>query len=524
MGVVYLAEQREPIRRTVAVKMMKVGMDTKEVIGRFETERQALAVMEHPSIAKVLDAGATDTGRPYFVMEHVKGVPFNQYCDTRRLSTKERLQLFIPVCEAIQHAHQKGIIHRDLKPSNILVTEKDGQPVPKIIDFGIAKAIGQRLSERTVVTMVGQMIGTPAYMSPEQAEMSGLDVDTRTDIYSLGVMLYEILVGNIPIDPYEVGLTQFIAQLVMRETDPPTLSSRLDSLGGQRKTIAAARSVDPEHLKKELSGDLQWIVLKAMDKDRTRRYETTNGLAMDLQRHLNDEPVVARPPTAGYRFQKFYTRNKAGVVAAGAAAAALVVGIVLATTGLLRAQRAERVAQQEAEASAQVSDFLVGLFEVSDPGEALGNTVTAREILDRGAERIREDLADQPAIQARMQATIGRVYGQLGLYDVARSLHQRALDTRKSVFGEEHADVAESMFELGMIAYRQSQYVEAESLFVASRQIREHTLGADHLAVAESMNWAANTQLRLGRRDEAASTWRKVLEIREAQLVPNTSK
>ena len=271
MGVVYEAEQIEPIHRRVALKVIKTEVATREVVARFEAERQALAVMTHESIAKVLDAGTSEAGQPYFVMELVRGVPITDYCDARKLSTRERIALFIPVCRAVQHAHQKGVIHRDLKPSNVLVTEVDGKPLPKIIDFGVAKAIGQHLTEKTLVTMVGQAMGTPAYMSPEQAEMSGLDVDTRTDVYSLGVMLYELLVGRLPADPQELGLQGFMQRLVMRATDPPIPSAKLATLVREREALAALRHTDPQSLRRQLRGDLDWIVMRAMDQDRNRR-------------------------------------------------------------------------------------------------------------------------------------------------------------------------------------------------------------------------------------------------------------
>jgi serine/threonine protein kinase len=311
-GVVYVAEQIEPVKRRVALKVIKLGMDTKAVIARFEAERQALAMMDHPNIAKVFDAGSTETGRPFFVMELVHGIPITQYCDQNNLATKERLNLFIKVCQAIQHAHQKGIIHRDIKPSNILVTLQDGLPVPKVIDFGIAKATQQQLTEKTVYTQLQQFMGTPAYMSPEQAEMSGLDIDTRSDIYSLGVLLYELLVGRTPFDPKEL-MSQGIDAMrkTIREKEPPRPSTKLATLPGEDLTTTAKhRSADTSKLLHQLRGDLDWIALKCLEKDRTRRYETANGLAMDLQRHLANEPVVARPPSAIYKLQKFIDIDK----------------------------------------------------------------------------------------------------------------------------------------------------------------------------------------------------------------------
>jgi serine/threonine protein kinase len=345
-GVVYVAEQTQPVRRRVALKVIKLGMDTKAVVARFEAERQALAMMDHPNIAKVLDAGTTETGRPFFVMELVRGIRITDYCDQNQLSTRERLDLFIKICQAIQHAHQKGIIHRDIKPSNILVTLHDGVPVPKVIDFGIAKATEGRLTDATVYTQLHQFIGTPAYMSPEQAEMSGLDIDTRSDIYSLGVLLYELLAGSTPFDGQEL-MSQGIDQMrkTIREKEPVRPSTRFATLkGNDLTTTAKRRSADKAKLMHQLKGDLDWIVMKCLEKDRTRRYETANGIAADLKRHLNNEPIVARPPSSAYRFQKLVRRNKLAFAAAGAVAAALLLGIVVSTVQAIRATHAKREA------------------------------------------------------------------------------------------------------------------------------------------------------------------------------------
>jgi WD40 repeat protein/serine/threonine protein kinase len=360
-GVVYVAEQKEPIKRRVALKIIKLGMDTKQVVARFEAERQALALMDHPNIAKVLDAGATETGRPYFVMEFVRGIPLTQYCDEKVLHTHQRLDLFIKICQAVQHAHQKGIIHRDLKPSNILVTLHDWVPVPKVIDFGIAKATQGELTEKTVYTQFQQFIGTPAYMSPEQAEMSGLDIDTRSDIYSLGVLLYELLTGKTPFDSQELlasGLDEMRRRI--REEEPVRPSTRVSSMIGEESTTTAKRrGADMPKLIHLLRGDLDWIVMKCLEKDRTRRYETANAVAMDLQRHLNNEPVVARPPSTGYRLQKSFHRNKVVFTAAGLVSLALVLGVVVSSWEAVRAiaaRRSEAEERQKAERNAALAN------------------------------------------------------------------------------------------------------------------------------------------------------------------------
>ena len=354
MGVVYMADQQAPVRRRVALKIIKPGMDTRQVIARFEAERQALALMDHPNIARVLDAGTTSTGGPYFVMELVRGIPLTDYCDQNNLSVHQRLDLFVTVCHAVQHAHQKGIIHRDIKPSNVLITLHDGQPVPKVIDFGVAKATNQQLTEKTLFTNIAQMVGTPLYMSPEQAEMSGLDVDTRSDIYSLGVLLYELLTGTTPFDKKRIREAAYDEiRRIIREEEPPRPSTRISTLSGTCTAMAAHRQLDPRRLSQLVRGDLDWIVMKALEKDRTHRYETANGMARDIERYLHDEPVEARPPSARYRFHKFARRNRVALVTGMLVSTALLLGIVASTWQAVRATRAERLAEAARVAEAE---------------------------------------------------------------------------------------------------------------------------------------------------------------------------
>ncbi len=389
-GTVYMAEQHEPVRRLVALKVIKLGMDTKAVVARFEAERQALAMMDHPNIARVLDAGATDTGRPFFVMELVRGIKITQYCDENKLNNLERLALFIQTCRAIQHAHQKGIIHRDIKPSNVLVTLHDGVPVPKVIDFGIAKATEGRLTDNTVFTAYQQFVGTPAYMSPEQAEMSGLDVDTRSDIYSLGVLLYELLTGKTPFDTkilMESGLDEM--RRTLREKEPPPPSTMITSLGDTELTSAAGfRHAEPPKLISSLKGDLDWIVMKALEKDRTRRYETANGLAMDIQRYLENEPIIARPPSQLYRLQKMVRRNKIIFGAVAAVLVALLMGLGSSTWLFFK----ERKSRLEAERGRAIE---VTLRQHSQTREkiALATSLIAQRQLDR-ADQVVSEISD----------------------------------------------------------------------------------------------------------------------------------
>jgi serine/threonine protein kinase len=405
-GVVYMAEQDEPVRRRVALKIIKLGMDTRSVIARFEAERQALAMMEHPNIARVLDAGATDTGRPFFVMEIVHGVRITEHCDANRLAAPERLELFIQVCQAIQHAHQKGIVHRDIKPSNILVTMLDGAPLPKVIDFGIAKAIEQNLADKTPFTMDGHFVGTPAYMSPEQADMSGMDVDTRSDIYSLGVLLYELLTGKTPFDQKELltlGLDEM--RRTLREREPPRPSIRVESLPKEELALAAQqRGIEPHRMRLGLQGDLDWIVMRALEKDRTRRYPTANGLAADVQRYLGNEPVSARPPTRRYRLQKLVRRNKVVFAAGTAVAMALTAGFGTSMWMFFR----ERTARREQVRLREVADHaLADEATLRIEAEARAKLSQAAILLSRKSFKEADEMVDKinlPVIQPSLEA------------------------------------------------------------------------------------------------------------------------
>jgi serine/threonine protein kinase/tetratricopeptide (TPR) repeat protein len=540
-GVVFMAEQQEPVRRRVALKVIKLGMDTKSVIARFEAERQALALMNHPNIAKVLDAGATDTGRPFFVMELVRGIKITDYCDQNNLSTEERLKLFTQVCQAIQHAHQKGIIHRDIKPSNILVTVSEpGAPgSPKVIDFGIAKATtGQRLTDKTVFTAFEQFIGTPAYMSPEQAMMTSLDIDTRTDIYALGVLLYELLTGQTPFDAKDlmaVGLDAM--RRIIREQEPARPSTRLSTLLGDDLTIVARhRHAEPGRLGTLLRGDLDWIVMKALEKDRTRRYETANGLAMDIQRHLSSEPVVARPPSTGYRLQKMVRRNKLAFAAAGAVTAALIMGLGLSTWLFLReraalkvaaenALRAERSRQKaeanekkaasEAAKSRRVAHFLQDMLRGVSPWVAKGrDTTILREVLDKTAGRIGNSLTNEPEVELELRNTIGEIYRQLGQAKKAEAVLIATPDIARKLWGNESLQVADSLQNLALALGDQGKQAEAETRLREVLTLRRKLLGNEHPAVATAMHDLANALYYEGKRDEGEAMQRDALEMR----------
>ncbi|MHC5113934.1 MAG: serine/threonine-protein kinase, partial [Planctomycetota bacterium] len=483
-GVVYMAEQLQPVRRKVALKIIKLGMDTREVVARFEAERQALAMMDHPNIARVLDGGATNSGRPYFVMELVRGVSITEYCDREELSTRERLELFEHVCHALQHAHQKGVIHRDLKPSNVLVTLHDGEAMPKIIDFGVAKAMHARLTDKTLFTRYEQFIGTPAYMSPEQAEMSALDVDTRTDIYSLGVLLYELLTGTTPFDNVsieKVGLAGI--QRFIMEHEPMRPSVRISSTGDA--AAARHRQLDVGGLSKRLRGDLDWIVMKALEKERNRRYATAGDFAEDVRRHLRNEPVLAGPPGAVYRTRKFLARNRAAAISATLVLLVLVGGIIGTSLALYEAERERARVDRQARHTLEAMEFLVSTLALADRDVALDPDVTVRDLLDHTADRVADAFTEQRWAEARVRNTIGHAYFSLSEFTLAEPHLRRTVqlvdelrEESEPVPGYDLGDFYDTLWTLTNVCYN----LERTDAFAVA--MRARAAGLEHVGAS----------------------------------------
>jgi serine/threonine protein kinase len=562
MGVVYLAEQDEPVRRRVALKVIRPGMDTDQVLARFEAERQALEVMDHPNVARVLDAGATDSGRPYFVMELVPGIPITRYCDEARLTPRQRLEVFIPVCKAIQHAHQKGIIHRDIKPSNVLITEVDGRPVPKVIDFGVAKATDARPAERTLLTRLGVVVGTPEYMSPEQAQPDNLDIDTRSDIYSLGVLLYELLTGTTPLDRKRLKQAAILELLrVVREEEPPRPSTRLSGTE-ELPSIAASRGLEPRRLTGLVRGELDWIVMRALEKDRSRRYETAAALAADVERYCSGEPVEAGPPSAWYRLRKSAQRHRAALTTAGFVAVALIAGTAVSLwqasvarrqatrASLARAQalsernrareaeaeaakqrdaalKAKRNADEQAAIAGATSKFLLedllqsaNMYKQDAAGATPDPDITVRTLLDRASEQVGVAFADQPAVEAAIRHTLGDTYRALGLYAKAKPHLERAVELRRRALGHGHPDTLASQSQLGGYYWYMGELAEAERLFRGAWDASRKTLGPENLHTLAYQNNLAGVYRAQRRLAEAEPLLRRALEGRRRAQGP----
>jgi serine/threonine protein kinase/tetratricopeptide (TPR) repeat protein len=534
-GVVYLAEQREPVRRRVALKVIKLGMDTKQVVARFESERQALALMDHPNIAKILEAGATETGRPYFVMELVGGIKITDYCEQNDLTTRQRLELFMQVCRAVQHAHQKGVIHRDIKPSNVLVATQDGVPVPKVIDFGIAKATQGRLTDQTVFTAFEQFLGTPAYMSPEQAQVGGLDVDTRSDIYSLGVLLYELLTGKTPFDAKQLLAAGLEAmRRTIQEKEPPTPSTRL------KQDFETQRTGHPtdskiKNQKSKIANDLDWIVMKCLEKDRARRYETANGLARDIERHLTNEPVSAGRPSRLYRFEKLVRRNRATAAAIAVVTLVLVLGVTVSTWQAIRATLAKREqsrlrqqaqeaqakeirerqkAETEAAKSEQVAQFLKDMLGGVGPSVAQGrDTTILREILNKTAERVGNELTNQPEVQIELLNTIGNTYSELGLYERMEETAREGVRLARTYLGERHEATVDELEQLATAQRELGRFEEAETTLRDALTMRRQFFSKNESRLGGVLNSLALVLDSRGKFEEAEAMFAEAVEL-----------
>jgi tetratricopeptide (TPR) repeat protein len=536
MGEVWVAKQTEPVKRKVALKLIKTGMDSRAMLARFEQERQALALMDHPNIARVLDGGMTPTGQPFFVMELVNGLPLNKFCDDKKLTPRERLELFVPICQAVQHAHQKGIVHRDLKPANILVTMIDTKPVPKVIDFGVAKATAGKLTDESMSTQFGAVVGTLEYMSPEQAGFSGEDIDTRADIYSLGVILYELLTGLRPIDSKRLKKAAFTESVrIIREEEPSKPSTRL-STDESLPSLAALRQMEPKKLMALLRGELDWVVMKCLEKQRERRYETANSLARDVQRFLADETVEARPPSAGYRLKKFIRRNRVMVTAASAVAAALLLATgVSIWFGMSESrQRAEAVQLRtlaESNAAAEVTArtraeainiFVTKALKSSDPMQRGKKDTTIAQAMTNAIAQIESGaFKDDPETEAGLKDTIGFILKNNGQYELAKPLLEQSLATREALFKGDHPDIALSLNNLASLHVAQAQYDKAEPLLARALAMFEKTRGPEDSDFAATLNSLAALYFTQKRLEQAEPLFKRALAIREKILSPN---
>jgi serine/threonine protein kinase len=514
MGQVWLAEQTVPVRRMVALKLIKGGMYDESALRRFQSERQSLAIMDHPAIAKVFDAGATADGQPYFAMEYVPGLTITEYCDRNKLKIRDRLELFIRACEGVQHAHQKAIIHRDLKPANILVVEVDGKPMPRIIDFGLAKSVTPFFSGESLNTRIGTFIGTPGYMSPEQADPAVQDVDTRADVYSLGVILYELLTGFLPFDASgwkKLRLDEVLRHL--REDDPPKPSTKVSTARDTSASSAEARGIQPRQLVGELRGDLDWIAMKALDKDRNRRYGTPSEISADLRRYLNHEPIVARPASTVYRLRKYVRRHRLGV-AVGA-------GLFLLLSGfaVLQAVQLRRITRERDRAN-RITDFMTKMFKVSNPNESRGNTITAREILDKSSKDIETGLSKDPELQAQMMDTMGTVYRNLGLYAPSETLLSRSLDIKRARLGPRAPGTLSTADGLASTLWNEGHLAEAEKLLRTTIDEQRRALGAENPDTLKSMNDLAIVLHNQGHDADAEKLDRQIVDIERRVLGP----
>jgi non-specific serine/threonine protein kinase/serine/threonine-protein kinase len=566
MGVVFEAEQREPVRRRVALKVIQVAAASGEFLARFEVERQALALMDHPGIAKIFDAGRTVDGRPFYAMEYVDGEALTTFCDSRSLSARDRLQVFIKLCRAVQHAHTKGIVHRDLKPANVLVAIADNQPAPKVIDFGIAKSLGGEMTDEEL-TQHGHAVGTPAYMAPEQvrAGVDAIDVDTRADVYSLGAMLYELLVGHRAFDKETVRRPDFLYRHLKGELEPVTPSARLAELGETGAAVASKRDTEVATLRRELQGDLDWIVMRAMARDRERRYETVHDLVLDIERYLDHRPVVARPPSAGYRMSRFVRRHRLGVSVAAVLVLGLTAGVIGTTVGLLRARAAEARATQEAEASKRVSQFLANMLGSVDPnamGKSLMTDLEARvsasaekrgenaeqkaatlsqhraamrgvnatdaglrlldeEVLARASQTIGEELETDPMVAGRLQHEIGNTYKRLGILEKALSHLEQAWEIRRAALGEGHAETLLSRRVRARTLWLLGRDEEAFTAMKAALVEARRSLGDDHpITLGMRRTVAELTSEHVGRLEEAVPLLRDVVAAYTRVLGP----